>query len=108
IDLTCVAGFATPTEAFRAIAGGADALKLFPAEGSSPSVLKALRAVLPRGLPLIPVGGIDETRFEAWLRAGASGFGIGSALYSPGIKPAELRERAQALVAALQAFAQSD
>jgi 2-dehydro-3-deoxyphosphogalactonate aldolase len=108
IDLTCVAGFSTATEAFRAIAAGADALKLFPAEGSSPSVLQALRAVLPHGLPLIPVGGIDETRLEAWLRAGASGFGIGSALYRPGIKAAELRERAQALVAALQALAPRD
>ena len=105
IDLACIPGFATPTEAFRAIAAGADALKLFPAEGSSPSVLQALRAVLPRDLPLIPVGGIDETHFEAWLHAGAAGFGIGSALYRPRIKLAELRDRAQKLVRTLQALA---
>jgi len=104
-DLTCIPGFATPTEAFRAIFAGADALKLFPAEGSSPLVLKSLRAVLPADMPLIPVGGMDETRFEGWLRAGAAGFGIGSALYKPGIKPPELRDRAHKLLAALRAQA---
>lgn len=103
--LTCIPGFATPTEAFRAIAAGADALKLFPAEGSSPTVLKALRAVLPPDVPILPVGGIDETQFESWIRAGAAGFGIGSALYRPGMKPAELRNRAGKLVAALRALA---
>ena len=104
-DLICIPGFATPTEAFGAIFAGADALKLFPAEGCSPSVLKALCAVLPHDIPLIPVGGIDETRFESWLRAGAAGFGIGSALYRPGIETLELRRRAQKLVAALRALA---
>jgi 2-keto-3-deoxy-6-phosphogluconate aldolase len=74
-DLPCIPGFATPTEAFGAILAGADALKLFPAEGSSPSVLKALRAVVPHDTPVIPVGGIDETCLESWLRAGAAGFG---------------------------------
>jgi 2-dehydro-3-deoxyphosphogalactonate aldolase len=106
-DLTCIPGFATPTDAFRAIFAGADALKLFPAEGSSPSVLKSLRAVLPPDMPLIPVGGIDETRLESWLRAGAAGFGIGSALYRPGIKPPELRNRAHELLGAMQALADS-
>jgi 2-keto-3-deoxy-6-phosphogluconate aldolase len=72
------------------------------AEGSAPSVLKSLRAVLPPDIPLIPVGGIDETRFGGWLRAGAAGFGIGSALYRPGIKPPELRDRAHKLVAGLR------
>lgn len=103
-NLTCIPGFATPTEAFGAIFAGADALKLFPAEGSSPSVLKALRAVLPHDMPLVPVGGIDETRFESWLRAGAAGFGIGSALYRPGIEPPELCDRAHKLVSALRAL----
>jgi 2-dehydro-3-deoxyphosphogalactonate aldolase len=100
--LVCVPGFATPTEAFAAIAAGADALKLFPAEGSSPAVLKSLRAVLPRDVPIIPVGGIDERSFEAWLAAAAAGFGIGSALYKPGITADVLRARAQTLVAALR------
>jgi 2-dehydro-3-deoxyphosphogalactonate aldolase len=104
-DLTCIPGFATPTEAFGAILAGADALKLFPAEGSSPSVMKSLRAVLPPDMPLIPVGGIDETRFEGWLRVGAAGFGIGSALYQPGIERLELRRRAKKLTASLRALA---
>lgn len=99
--LACVPGFATPTEAFRMIDAGADALKLFPAEGASPSVLKALRAVLPRDVPLIPVGGIDETSFASWLAAGAAGFGIGSALFRPGCGAARLRERALSLAAVL-------
>ncbi len=104
-NLTCIPGFATPTEAFGAIFAGADGLKLFPAEGSSPSVLKALRAVLPHDMPLIPVGGIDETRFESWLHVGAAGFGIGSALYRPDIKLPELRDRARKLVSAWRALA---
>lgn len=99
--LACVPGFATPTEAFAAIAAGADALKLFPAEGSSPAVLKSLRAVLPRDVPIIPVGGIDERSFAAWLAAGAAGFGIGSALYKPDVTAEALRARAQTLAAAL-------
>ena len=60
-------------------------------------MLKSLRAVLPRDVPIIPVGGIDEARFEAWLAAGAAGFGIGSALYKPGVTADALRTRAQAL-----------
>ena len=101
-NLACVPGFATPTEAFAAIAAGADALKLFPAEASSPAVLKSLRAVLPRDVPIIPVGGIDERSFDAWLAAGAAGFGIGSALYKPGVSADVLRTRAQGLVAAFK------
>ena len=101
-NLACVPGFATPTEAFAAIAAGADALKLFPAEGSSPAVLKSLRAVLPRDAPIIPVGGLDERSFDPWLAAGAAGFGIGSALYKPGVTADALRTRAQALVAAFK------
>lgn len=99
--LACVPGFATATEAFQMIAAGADTLKLFPAEGSSPSVLKAFRAVLPCDFPVIPVGGIDEKSFASWLAAGAAGFGIGSALYKPGNSPAAVRERARRLFEAL-------
>jgi 2-dehydro-3-deoxyphosphogalactonate aldolase len=98
-NLVCIPGFATPTEAFRAIAASADALKLFPAQGSSPPVLKGLREVLSHDLPLIPVGGIDETQFEKWVRAGAAGFGIGSALFKPGITTNDLRDRAGKLFA---------
>jgi len=102
--LACVPGFATPTEAFAMIAAGGDALKLFPAEGSSPAVLKSLRAVLPRELPLIPVGGIDARGLAPWWRAGAAGFGVGSAIYRPGDGTQEVRERAGTLVAAMRAL----
>lgn len=77
-------GVATPTEAFAALAAGADGLKMFPAEGLPPAVLKAWRAVLPEGTALLPVGGISPDNISAYWRAGASGFGIGSALYAPG------------------------
>ena len=82
--LVCMPGFATPTEAFAALAAGADALKLFPAEGSSPQALKAMRAVLPPGTRVFPVGGIQPESMPAWIAAGAAGFGLGSALYKPG------------------------
>ncbi len=86
--LYCVPGVATPTEAFAAIAAGADALKLFPAEQSSPAVLKAWRAVLPKDIAVLPVGGIAPDNMAPWLAAGAAGFGIGSSLYAPG-RPAD-------------------
>ncbi|MBX6373903.1 MAG: 2-dehydro-3-deoxy-6-phosphogalactonate aldolase, partial [Acetobacteraceae bacterium] len=57
-DLIAVPGFFTPGEAFAQLFAGADALKLFPAEAASPAVLKALLAVLPKGTPVLPVGGI--------------------------------------------------
>lgn len=86
--LYCVPGVATPTEAFAALAAGADALKLFPAEQSSPAVLKAWRAVLPKEVAVLPVGGIAPDNMAPWLAAGAAGFGIGSSLYAPG-RPAD-------------------
>jgi 2-dehydro-3-deoxyphosphogalactonate aldolase len=98
--LWCVPGVATPTEAFAALAAGADALKLFPAELLTPPVLKALRAVLPRDVKLLPVGGITPQNLGAHVAAGASGFGLGSALYRPGLQPAEVRANAQAFVRA--------
>lgn len=82
--LLCVPGVATPTEAFAALAAGADGLKLFPAEQAAPAVLKAWRAVLPREVPVLPVGGIAPGNMAPWVAAGAAGFGIGSALYAPG------------------------
>ena len=100
-NLFACPGFATPTEAFAALAAGADGIKLFPAEGSSPAVLKALRAVLPSATPVLPVGGIDATNMQPWRTAGAAGFGIGSAIYKPGDTPATVRAKATALVAAL-------
>jgi 2-dehydro-3-deoxyphosphogalactonate aldolase len=98
--MACVPGAATPTEAFAAVHAGADALKLFPAELVTPSVMRAMRAVLPPGLPLLPVGGITPESMATWRAAGASGFGLGSALYQPGLAAAAVGERARAFVAA--------
>lgn len=96
-------GFFTPAEAFALLAAGADALKLFPAEAASPSVVKALLAVLPRGTALLPVGGMSAATIAAWRDAGAAGFGIGGALYRPGDAPMVVAERARGLRAALRA-----
>jgi 2-dehydro-3-deoxyphosphogalactonate aldolase len=101
--LLAVPGFFTPAEAFAMLAAGADALKLFPAEGASPAVLRALRAVLPAGTAVLPVGGIDSSNMAAWQAAGAAGFGIGSAIYRPGDSPATVAAKAHALVSALSA-----
>jgi len=98
--LLCVPGIATPTEAFAALAGGADALKIFPAELVTPQALKAMRAVLPPRTPLLPVGGITPERMQPYLDAGASGFGLGSALYAPGTHRDEVVERARRFVQA--------
>jgi 2-dehydro-3-deoxyphosphogalactonate aldolase len=94
-------GFFTPTEAFALLAAGADALKLFPAEAASPAVLKALLAVLPKGTPVLPVGGMAAETIAPWRQAGAAGFGIGSALYKPGDGPELVGARARALRQAL-------
>src|SRR5690348_14241782 len=98
--LYCVPGVATPTEAFAALAAGADALKLFPAEQASPAVLKAWRAVLPPGTAVLPVGGIAPDTMGPWLAAGAAGFGIGSSLYAPGRAADDVGARAQAFAQA--------
>lgn len=98
--LYCVPGVATPTEAFAALAAGADALKLFPAEQASPVVLKAWRAVLPPGAAVLPVGGIAPDTMQPWLAAGAAGFGIGSSLYAPGRAADDVGARAQAFARA--------
>ena len=102
LGLLAVPGFFSPTEAFAMIDAGADGLKLFPAEAASPKVLGALRAVLPRTIPVLPVGGIDAAAIPAWLKAGANGFGIGSALYKPGLDRAAVAAKARVLVDALK------
>jgi len=98
--LLCVPGVATPTEAFAALDAGADALKLFPAELVTPAVMKAMRAVLPAHVPLLPVGGIVPPSLAPWRRAGASGFGLGSALYVPGADAATVARHAAEFVQA--------
>jgi len=99
--LVCTPGVATPTEGLAALAAGADALKLFPAEAVPPPVVKAWRAVFAPETLLLPVGGITPERMAAYRSAGASGFGLGSALFAPGMTPADVRDRAKAFVAAL-------
>jgi 2-dehydro-3-deoxyphosphogalactonate aldolase len=94
-------GYFTPSEAFGAIRAGAHGLKLFPAEGASPEVLKAQKAVLPKDVPIIVVGGIKPDNMQPWLDAGAAGFGLGSGLYKPGQSAAETAAKARAYVAGL-------
>lgn len=105
--LVSLPGVATPSEAFTALAAGATALKLFPAEGANPAVLKALRAVLPAGTRVLPVGGITADNMAPWLKAGAAGFGIGSALYTPGLAPEQIAVRARTFIAAWTEASQS-
>lgn len=101
--LATAPGVATATEAFAALAAGADVLKLFPAEQLGPAVLKAWRAVLPAELRLLPVGGITPTNMTPFLQAGAGGFGLGSALYKPGMTAAEVGANALAFATAWRA-----
>ena len=97
-------GFATPTEAFRMLEAGADAIKLFPAEAAPPDVLKAMRAILPAKALVIPVGGITPEKLDAYWTAGANGFGLGSALYKPGMSAAQVADNAQRFCARVRAL----
>ncbi|HEX5182767.1 MAG TPA: 2-dehydro-3-deoxy-6-phosphogalactonate aldolase [Allosphingosinicella sp.] len=91
-------GFYTPSEAFDALRAGAHSLKLFPAEATSPDMLKALRAVLPGDVPLLVVGGVKPDTMRPWIAAGAAGFGLGSGLYKPGQSAAETGAKARLYV----------
>lgn len=95
-------GYFTPSEAFAALDAGAHVLKLFPAEGASPAVVKAQRAVIPRQVPLLVVGGVNPDNVRAYLDAGADGFGLGSALCKAGQSPQEVAAQAQRFAAALR------
>lgn len=101
--LEAIPGVFTATEAFSALAAGATALKLFPAAQLGPAGLAALRAVLPPATRVLAVGGVGAADFAAWARAGAAGFGIGTALYAPGRGLADIAARAAELVAAYDA-----
>jgi 2-dehydro-3-deoxyphosphogalactonate aldolase len=93
-------GVMTPTECFAALAAGADGLKIFPANLVGPEGIKAIRAVLPRGTQVFAVGGAGAANFAQWIKAGADGFGIGTAIYTPGLTAAEVSIRARDIVAA--------
>lgn len=96
-------GVFTATECFSALRAGADGLKIFPALKLGTDGLAALRAVLPAQAPVYAVGGVGGPTFATWRAAGANGFGIGSALYKPGLSADEVGARAEALVAAWDA-----
>ncbi len=102
LGLFCMPGVATPTEAFAALSAGADALKMFPAEALPPAVVKAWRAVLRPPIKLLPVGGITPDSMAAYLKVGASGFGLGSALFTPELSLSTLAKNARAFADALQ------
>jgi 2-dehydro-3-deoxyphosphogalactonate aldolase len=104
-DMVCLPGVATPTEAFAALAAGADGLKLFPAEAMVPAVLHAWRAVLPKNTRVFAVGGIRPDNMAPWWAEGAAGFGTGSNLYKPGANPAQVRAGAAAYASAFRALA---
>jgi 2-dehydro-3-deoxyphosphogalactonate aldolase len=98
--LASAPGVATVTEAFAALAAGADILKMFPAEQLGPVVVKAWRAVIPASVMLVPVGGITPASLKEFTAAGASAFGLGSALYKPGMTVEQVRKNADAFVSA--------
>ncbi len=94
-------GVATVSEAFAALQAGAAVLKLFPAEMIPPIAVKAMRAVLPRDARVLPVGGIAPGTMAPYLAAGADGFGLGSALYKPGMTADQVGANARDFVTAL-------
>jgi 2-dehydro-3-deoxyphosphogalactonate aldolase len=100
LDMLCLPGVATPTEAFAALDAGAQAVKAFPAETITPAGIKAWLSVLPPGTAVLPVGGITPDSLAAWHAAGAAGYGIGSALFTPGTSVQTVAERAARYLAA--------
>ncbi len=95
LGLSCTPGVATPTEGFAALKAGADAIKLFPAEAMPPPVVKAWRAVFPKEALFIPVGGIKPDTMKGFVEAGANGFGLGSALFTPSLSAGEVAQNAR-------------
>lgn len=100
LGLACLPGVLSATEAFAALAAGATGLKLFPAEMVPPAAVKALRAVLASDVALLPVGGITADNMAGYRAAGASGFGIGSSLFRPGLDAAQVGANARDFAAA--------
>ena len=104
LGLSCTPGVATPTEGFAALGAGADAIKLFPAEALPPLVVRAWRAVFPKDALFIPVGGIKPDTMKVFVEAGANGFGLGSALFTPGLSAAEVGGNARRFAEAWRAL----
>ncbi|WP_018067381.1 2-dehydro-3-deoxy-6-phosphogalactonate aldolase [Martelella mediterranea] len=100
-DMISLPGVATPTEAFAAIAAGATGIKAFPAEAIPPIAIKAWKAVLPKEIPVFAVGGVTPDNMKAYVEAGASGFGIGGALYKPGADVAAIAQKARQFIEAM-------
>jgi 2-dehydro-3-deoxyphosphogalactonate aldolase len=98
-------GVFTATEALAAVGAGADALKFFPGDLLGPKGIKAIAAILPKGMPLLAVGGVDQSNLGDYLKAGVAGFGIGTGVYVPGRSAEEVGKRAAAIVAAYDAAA---
>jgi 2-dehydro-3-deoxyphosphogalactonate aldolase len=96
-------GVFTPTEAFKALQAGADGLKLFPGSMAGPSGLQAMRAILPVGTQVFAVGGAGPENFDKWIAASADGFGLGSAIYKPGMTARDVGVAAKAIVTAYDA-----
>ena len=99
-DMVSCAGMFTATEAFTALNAGAHVLKFFPGEAASPAVVKALRAVLPKQVPVVVTGGVTAESIPFWFEGGVDGVGLGSSLYKPGQDPAITAEKARGFVAA--------
>ena len=104
LRMICTPGVATPTEAFAALAAGADGIKIFPAEAIPPQIVKAWRAVLPPDTIVLPVGGIKPDTMKAYRDVGANGFGLGSALFMPGMSMDDISRNARAFAAAWRAL----
>ena len=96
-QMISIPGAATPSEAFTCIAKGAHAVKVFPAEMITPSILSSWRAVLPASVALLPVGGIDHNNMLDYWQAGASGFGLGGSLYKPNLSLGDISANATKL-----------
>jgi 2-dehydro-3-deoxyphosphogalactonate aldolase len=102
LEMFALPGVGTATEAFSMLRAGADGLKLFPADVMGTRMAAGLRAVLPKGTAIVPVGGVDESSILSWRKAGVDGYGLGSFLYKPGMSAAEVGAIARRLVAAIQ------
>jgi 2-dehydro-3-deoxyphosphogalactonate aldolase len=101
-NMVSLPGVATPSEAFAAIQAGASGIKAFPAEGIPPQTIKAWKAVLPKDVPVLAVGGITPENMRPYLDAGTAGFGIGGSLFKPGMDVAAVAEKARQFIEALR------